>query len=127
MKTMREIAIEVAAKHRMTVDQMRVQCRRRRFVRARQEAMWVMHQERRWSLMQIAGAVGVNHHTTVLQGVAAYEARLTGAPNPWIAKRERRTAADLEAWRNLGKPTGEKITVDSRDCRSPASRQTVGL
>lgn len=51
-------------------------------VRARQEAMWLMHQarwsdgRRRYSLRQIAEAVGRDNHTTAWWGVKRHAERL---------------------------------------------------
>lgn len=75
---MSAIAERVARKHRMPVSAMLSDRRFRELVIARQEAMYLMVEERRWSLPRIGSAFGL-HHTTILHGHRAHKKRLEAA------------------------------------------------
>lgn len=91
MSAMLDIARQVAARHRLRVEEMLKPCRERRYSWPRQEAMHLMVRERRWSLPRIGMFFGV-HHTTILYGARQH------------AKREREKAMrDAAAWRDFGK------------------------
>lgn len=77
--TMAAIKATVARRHGVTVAQLEGPSRLKRFVLARQEAMWEMHATRLWSLPQIAWRLGGRDHTTVLHGVRRHQARLDEA------------------------------------------------
>lgn len=72
---MRTIAEEVAARHGLTLDQLKEHTNRHNIAHPRQEAMWVMVQQRGANLSAIGRFFGV-HHTTVRYGVRAHEARM---------------------------------------------------
>lgn len=74
LPTMHDIAIEVAASHGLTLQQLRTRRRTKLLAHARQQAMWAMRQEKRWSSIRIGDFFGVKH-STVLYGVKAYERR----------------------------------------------------
>jgi chromosomal replication initiation ATPase DnaA len=79
--TMAAITAIVAARHGLTVEELREPGRSRYVAYPRQEAMWMMRQvktangEHRFSLPQIGRYLGGRDHTTVLHGVKAHEAR----------------------------------------------------
>lgn len=77
--SMRSICEEVAAKHRVTYQEMCGQRRHREIILARQEAMWRCSHETTASLPMIGRALGSRHHTTILHGVRAHQARLDAA------------------------------------------------
>lgn len=89
MSEMRAIARAVAARHRMTLDEMMSASRVRRLARARQEAMYLMVKAERWSLPRIGMFFGKDH-TTILHGARAHERRL-----------EEAKAADRASWTGL--------------------------
>lgn len=80
-KTMRTIAEEVAAKHLISVDELRGDCRHKYAAHPRHEAMWAMRQVRcadgshRYSLPLIGRFFG-RDHTTVLAACRAHERRM---------------------------------------------------
>lgn len=74
--SMADILAEVAEKHRLTVADLKGQSRVRSVAWARQEAMWLMRKEGRWSLPQIGRAIGNRNHATILFGVRRYGERL---------------------------------------------------
>lgn len=74
--TMREIAVAVAQRHGVTLDQLRGPQRQKYLSVARQEAMWTMYRTGRFSNGQIAAFLGDRDHTTVIHGRRAHEARL---------------------------------------------------
>lgn len=82
---MRQIATAVANKHGIPVEGL-ISGRRRATARIRQEAMYLMVEEKRWSLPRI-GMFFAKDHTTVLHGHRAHKKRLAEA-----------AAADLAAW-----------------------------
>lgn len=73
---MAQIVSEVAAKHGLTVAELKGPGRAQRVSKPRQEAMHQMHSLKRWSLSQIGGALGGRDHTTVLHGVRQHAKRL---------------------------------------------------
>jgi len=85
-----QIIREVAQKNAMSVEAMLSRGRAQTGVYARQEAMYRLRKETTLSLSQIARALGGFDHTTVLHGVAAHEARLTGEDPRRIAENRAR-------------------------------------
>lgn len=83
--TWREILQMVAEANHVTVDDLTGQRRAREFSWPRQEAMWLLRQQRRpngahrFSLPQIGRMLGGRDHTTVLHGVRRHEQRLAVA------------------------------------------------
>ena len=73
--TMRAIAIQVAAKHGLTVDEMRSDRRSRAVVVARHEAWWRSREETLNSLPQI-GRYFNRDHSTIMHGIAMHAERL---------------------------------------------------
>lgn len=71
--TRRDIVLYVAYRHDMTPAELCGQRRTRRHTRVRWEAMWLMSQQKRWSLLQIAQALGGLDHTTVIHGLRRFE------------------------------------------------------
>jgi chromosomal replication initiator protein len=51
--------------------------RNKKFVRARQHAMWLCHQKTRFSTLRL-GKFFQRDHTTVLHAIQAHEARMKG-------------------------------------------------
>ena len=74
-ETMASILAEVAAKHGLTVKDLRGPERSRRFSKPRQEAMWRMVEAKRWTLTQIGHQLGGRDHTTILHGWRQVEKR----------------------------------------------------
>lgn len=71
----RQILLDTARNHGMTLAEMKTKCRSRRYIQARQEAMYRLRQEG-LSLLQIANMLGGLDHTTVLHGIGAYKKRM---------------------------------------------------
>lgn len=71
--SMVEVAKLVAAKHELTLKQLREKSALRRFSWPRQEAMWHMRCHRK-SFPQIAKFFGLDH-TTVIAGIASFQRR----------------------------------------------------
>lgn len=86
-KTMAVIAARVAKKHRITLDELIHGGTFRRFAWPRQEAMWLMHQERwadgrqRHSLCAIGRFFEQADHTSVRHGIQAHERRFQDLPS----------------------------------------------
>ena len=71
--TVADIVRETAAKHRLTVAQLLGPCRERRYVWARQAAMFEAYVRcPHASYPAIGRVMGGLHHTTVLHGVKSY-------------------------------------------------------
>ena len=81
-KTMTQILEEVAAKHCLSVEDLKGPRKFRIVAHARQEVMYRCRQETRLSLPQIGERLGGRDHTTVLYGARAYEARRTLERHP---------------------------------------------
>jgi chromosomal replication initiator protein len=75
LRTMKQIAEEVAVTHKITMGEMMSQARCFRASHPRQEAMWLMRQTGRYSYPQIGRFFGKDH-TTVLHAERQYEKRL---------------------------------------------------
>lgn len=75
-KSIRQIALEVVAKHGITLEELLSPRRATHIVRARQEAFWRCKQETSASFPQIGRHLGNKDHTTVLHGIKMYEKRL---------------------------------------------------
>ena len=54
-------------------------------VAARFKAMWLIRHETPWSLPKIGAYLGDRDHTTILHGIAAFEAREPGFCAAWRA------------------------------------------
>ena len=74
-ETMREIATRMAAKHRLTLEQIRAPDRAARISHPRQEAMYLMRVAGNFSLSQIGRYFG-KHHSTVLNAVRTHAERM---------------------------------------------------
>jgi len=74
-----EIERQVAARHGVSVAELRGPCRARRVAWPRQELMWRARRETRLSLPQIGERLGGRDHTTVIHGVRAHQDRLDRA------------------------------------------------
>lgn len=70
---------EVAIKHGLTLADLIGPYRAPKVAHARQEAMWVLFQERRWSYPQIGRFFGGRDHTTIMHGVRRHQSRLDEA------------------------------------------------
>jgi len=71
------IMYDVAVKHGVYVSDMRGPSRLRRFVLARQEAMWeVKRQKPEMSLPQLGRIFGGRDHSTIFHGIRAHQKRL---------------------------------------------------
>lgn len=75
-KTARGIARQVAAKHKIGVNEILSGRRSRYIVIARQETYWRCRNETTLSLPQIGRFLGGKDHTSVLHGIRQYEKRL---------------------------------------------------
>lgn len=73
--TMREILEGVASRTGYTVEQLKGPRRPQGLAHARQLAMAEMYATGRFSLPQIGRFLGNRHHTTILHGVRAHNAR----------------------------------------------------
>lgn len=71
---MRDIAIEVAARHSLTLADLSGRSKRRHIAIARQEAMWEVWQATNYSFPRI-GAFFKRDHTTVLHNVRVHAKR----------------------------------------------------
>lgn len=76
--TMKEIAILVAERHGVTLEDLRGPSRRLRASRPRQEAMALIMAQKRYSYPQV-GRFFNRDHTTVIHGERAYQKRLEAA------------------------------------------------
>lgn len=74
--TMRDVAIEVAARHGSTIAELRGCSRQRCVAWARQEAFAEIYSLGRFSLPQIGRFFGDRDHTTVLFGIRRHKERL---------------------------------------------------
>lgn len=77
MTTIASIIAAVAARHSLKPADLTKQDRHRHLAWPRQEAYWLASKATVRSLPEIARAFGGRHHTTVLHGIRAVEARLT--------------------------------------------------
>lgn len=73
---MADVVEWVAAKHGISIEDLKGPSRVRSFAYARQEAMWEMCQTGRWSTTLIGRFLGGRDHTTVMHGRDAHQARL---------------------------------------------------
>lgn len=71
-----DIIKEVAARHGLTIDEIKSQNRSRRIAWPRQEAMYELRTHTRLSYPAIARFLGLSDHTTALHGVNAHKRRL---------------------------------------------------
>lgn len=74
--TMRTITRAFAEDTDFSVAQLIGPCRSQSLARARQELMWILRRQGRWSLPQIGRFLGCRDHTTILHGVRAHQKRL---------------------------------------------------
>lgn len=74
-----QIIAYVAAKHGLTVDDLKGPSQLHRIAHVRQEAMWELRQRTKLSLIQIARRVGRTDHATAHHGILAHEARMAEA------------------------------------------------
>lgn len=70
------IIARVAAKHKLTVREIRTKTRRVVVSHPRQEAMYELRTKLGLSYLMIARLLGLKDHTTVIHGIKAHEARL---------------------------------------------------
>lgn len=63
---------DVAMRHAMTIDELISPCRKPRYVKARQEAYYLLRQEN-YSYPQIAQFCGNRDHTTIMHGIRQHE------------------------------------------------------
>jgi chromosomal replication initiation ATPase DnaA len=82
VQTRAEIVREVAAKHGLTAEQLRLGGRKKKFAWPRHEAIWRMRQVRRpdgsccYSFPQCARAVGLTDHTSAIHAERSHAERL---------------------------------------------------
>lgn len=74
--SLRYILDEVCRRHRMTADEIRFRCRKRRTVAARHEFIWLARTCTDKSFPVIAAYVGLNDHTTAVHGFHKTDARV---------------------------------------------------
>jgi len=74
--TMRSITQAFAEDSEFTVAQLIGPGRTQSLAWARQELMWLLRRQERWSLPQIGRFLGCRDHTTILHGIRAHQARL---------------------------------------------------
>lgn len=70
------IIAEVAAKHGLSITELKSRDRAWRISHPRQEAMYELSKRTRMSLPAIARSLGLTDHTTVIHGIRAHEARI---------------------------------------------------
>jgi chromosomal replication initiator protein len=70
-----DIIKEVAARHDLTVEELKSTSRARRLAWPRQEAMYELRMRTKLSYPQIARFLGLTDHTTALHGVKAHKRR----------------------------------------------------
>lgn len=85
LKTWKEIVRDVARRHRVRFEEILGPSRAQPIAGIRQEAMWELHQQDRWSLPQIGRFLGNRDHTTVLHGVRRHAERLAEAEAERVA------------------------------------------
>ncbi len=73
--TMDGIARDVAAKHGLTLEQLRGRSRKRRIAHPRQEAMWRMMETERWSTIRV-GRYFDRDHSTVIHACQVHAKRV---------------------------------------------------
>lgn len=86
----RRIIQFVADRHRITFEQITSKSRKRKYAHPRQEAMWELRQDGRWSFPQI-GRLFHRDHTTAIHACRQVEKR-----------RAENLARDLATWERLG-------------------------
>jgi chromosomal replication initiator protein len=74
--TMREMAMEVAEKHGVTLEDLQGPSRTQKLATARQEAMARIYATGRYSTTQVGRFFGGRDHTTVMHGCRAHARRL---------------------------------------------------
>lgn len=74
--TMAECLVDVSQRSGFSIAELKGPTHRKALNAARQEAMWLMYQTRRYSRAQIGRFLGGRHPTTVLHGCVAHEARI---------------------------------------------------
>lgn len=74
--TMRSVAETVAARHGMTLDDLRANTRQHYIAHRRQEAMAAIYATGLFSNLQIARFFGLKDHTTVIHARQAHERRM---------------------------------------------------
>ena len=77
--TMADIVARVAAEHGLSVKDIKGNSLRKKHTMPRQQAMWEIAQQERWSLTGVGRFLGGRDHTTVLHGIRAHERRLAEA------------------------------------------------
>lgn len=75
-----QIVREVAEKHGLTVEQIKTRTHKRAFSWPRQELMYRLKTDLRWSLPHIGTYLGM-HHTTALYGIRKHKARMAIHPS----------------------------------------------
>ena len=75
-KSWKAYATEVALKHGLKLSDLTGPARGRAIAHPRQEAMWLLKQQDRWSLLQIGQFLGGRDHTTVIHGIRKHEERM---------------------------------------------------
>lgn len=81
---------EICAEHDVSRNELMSRRRRAEVLAARLHAYYRLHKETSLSLPQIGRIMGGRDHTTILVGVRAYEAKLTGIAHPSLVKNRER-------------------------------------
>jgi hypothetical protein len=79
LRSWRSIVGEIAMKHGLKLGDLVGPSRSLKIAHPRQEAMWALKQENRWSLPRIGQLLGGRDHTTVLHGIRRHEERASEA------------------------------------------------
>lgn len=83
----RDILVEVAQRHNLTVTELLSRSHKRVIAWPRHEAMWEIRRRTKLSLPQIGKLMGDRDHTTVLHGIKGHERRLgESAPRTYRCK-----------------------------------------
>jgi len=77
--TLAGILAAVAARHGLSVDEIKSESRLKKYTPARQEAAYLMREAGLWSWMQIARAMGRDDHSTAVHHARKYADRMEAA------------------------------------------------
>ena len=86
LPTMRDLALQVAARHGLSVAALKGPRTNRATAHPRQELMWLLYEQRlsdgsrRWSTPLIGQFLGGRDHTTVIYGIRQHERRTSVRP-----------------------------------------------
>lgn len=112
----------VASKYGVQVSDLRGQRKDKVLAVPRHEAMWLMMQQKRWSLHQVASFFARSDHTTVIHACKRHEWRMENAPyelDPWGQE-----AKDRRAEKQAARAAKQAVYDAARNVARRARRQT---